>query len=706
MLKKRHIKSYAALLSLFGALWMSICAAGDMEGLRNQLRDEDPAVRLNAAVELRDMGEEAADALPDLIEAFGDEKAYVAQMASNAAMAIGEPAIPALAGALEDETPEVRYLALNALAEIGAEAQEALEAVLDGLIDPEPLVSVMAERALVRIGVDKPYEFIDKLAPAEEESEKRKYSRALAIITLAEDDELRKGVVDKLENLPPDLTEYVLWEWVRMPQTENRDVLLLRALDGIDWSAGDIRDTELSRKTGAALARMFLKRTNDIQKKALKELKSCGEIEAQQAAVEVFIEQIKEDGLHRQSAVDGLLRLHEEDIYPEAIVEKGGEEAKTLLENVLLHTADTELQWATIEGLREIVGDYETVELLMEKYRSDDEALFDAAVDGLLRLYEEGVYPDVIVEKRGEGAVSLLKSVVRGTHDLELHWATIGGLREVVGDYETIGFLIDKLRSDDETRSAAIEQGLLRLNEEDIYPDALIERGDADAVSRIVDVMWFGVEPSLQLVSVGALRDIGGDAAEEALAEAMNEGGWLIKRYAAKALDEMGLETDPQLLEEVEGWPMWRYRPDRSAASMHQLPEELHLQWVRELPEPRRAWPQQQDDGSTLQFDVSYTPVSTGGRVFVPSMVTDSVTAYSLEDGSKLWRFYADGPVRLAPAVWHGKVYFASDDGHLYCVDADSGELEWRFRGAPAERYLLGNTRLISQWYARTGPVI
>ena len=66
-------------------------------------------------------------------------------------------------------------------------------------------------------------------------------------------------------------------------------------------------------------------------------------------------------------------------------------------------------------------------------------------------------------------------------------------------------------------------------------------------------------------------------------------------------------------------------------------------------------------------------------------------------------------PVRFAPVAWQSKIYAASDDGYLYCLDAASGALVWKHRGLPAElpdRKLLGNRRLISLWPARGGPVL
>ena len=152
-------------------------------------------------------------------------------------------------------------------------------------------------------------------------------------------------------------------------------------------------------------------------------------------------------------------------------------------------------------------------------------------------------------------------------------------------------------------------------------------------------------------------------------------------------------------------WPQWRHDAHRSAASPVELPAELRLQWKRELPPPQPAFPYD----VRLCFDTTYEPVAMGKLLFVPSMVTDSVAAYDTDTGAVRWRFFAEGPVRFAPVAWGGNVYFVSDDGYLYCVDARDGALRWRVRGAPPrwkERKLLGNNRMVSRWPARGGPVL
>ncbi len=127
----------------------------------------------------------------------------------------------------------------------------------------------------------------------------------------------------------------------------------------------------------------------------------------------------------------------------------------------------------------------------------------------------------------------------------------------------------------------------------------------------------------------------------------------------------------------------------------------MHLQWVRKLPAITPAFRSQR-----LQFDRGYEPVAMGDKLFVALPRNDSVVAYSTRSGAELWRFYANGPVRLAPVAWQGKLYFGSDDGHFYCLDAADGVLLWRFRAVPSTRKVLGNGRLISVWPVRGGPVL
>jgi outer membrane protein assembly factor BamB len=149
---------------------------------------------------------------------------------------------------------------------------------------------------------------------------------------------------------------------------------------------------------------------------------------------------------------------------------------------------------------------------------------------------------------------------------------------------------------------------------------------------------------------------------------------------------------------------LWRKVRTQAASgtTVRDLAPDLHVQWVRDYPPLKPAWP----DQPKMQFDAAYRPIALGGTLLVGSSRTDSVTALDLDTGADKWRFVTDGPVRFAPTTWQNKIYFVSDDGFLYCVDADRGALIWKFRGGPSDRKILGNERLISTWPARGAPVV
>lgn len=149
-------------------------------------------------------------------------------------------------------------------------------------------------------------------------------------------------------------------------------------------------------------------------------------------------------------------------------------------------------------------------------------------------------------------------------------------------------------------------------------------------------------------------------------------------------------------------WPAWRHDAQRTGVSPDYLPASMKQQWKLTLPALKPAWP----DQPLMPFDAVYEPIVVGHLMYVGSSRTDSVTAYDTRSGEQRWRFLADGPIRFAP-IWHANhLYVASDDGHLYCLDAATGAVSWKFRGGPSDRRILGNDRLVSTWPARGAPVV
>lgn len=153
----------------------------------------------------------------------------------------------------------------------------------------------------------------------------------------------------------------------------------------------------------------------------------------------------------------------------------------------------------------------------------------------------------------------------------------------------------------------------------------------------------------------------------------------------------------------AEDWPMWGGNSHHTFVSGEELPESMALVWSSEQSTPDSAWPTNQ---AKLKFDAAPSPVIADGTVFIPSTVTDSLTALDLASGQKRWIYYCNGPVRFAPVYANGKIYFGSDDGIVYCLEAKTGRLLWSFRGGPHDRKLLGNDRFISMWPVRGAPVI
>ncbi len=154
-----------------------------------------------------------------------------------------------------------------------------------------------------------------------------------------------------------------------------------------------------------------------------------------------------------------------------------------------------------------------------------------------------------------------------------------------------------------------------------------------------------------------------------------------------------------------DDWPMWRHNPGRTANSPEELAAELHLMWLNHYPSRTPVWEDTLNQ-DLMPFDTVFEPVVAGNTVFIGFNDSDKLVALELQTGEERWTFYCDGPVRLPPAIWQDRILFVSDDGYLYCLQVSDGSVMWKRRGGPSERRILGNSRLISTWPARGGPVV
>jgi outer membrane protein assembly factor BamB len=125
-------------------------------------------------------------------------------------------------------------------------------------------------------------------------------------------------------------------------------------------------------------------------------------------------------------------------------------------------------------------------------------------------------------------------------------------------------------------------------------------------------------------------------------------------------------------------WPTYRGDISRSGSSPCTVPAEPNVTWKAEIGENLTA------------------PVIADGRVFVADRDAYAVYCLGMTDGSREWKYLANGPVDSPPTIYQGLCIFGCGDGSVYCLDAESGELAWRFKTSKIERRIGGEDRLES----------
>lgn len=128
---------------------------------------------------------------------------------------------------------------------------------------------------------------------------------------------------------------------------------------------------------------------------------------------------------------------------------------------------------------------------------------------------------------------------------------------------------------------------------------------------------------------------------------------------------------------------------------------EWHKVWERPLPERKVAWEFTQRMGR----DSGYLTATGGGLAFVGCEHNGALLALDAKTGEERWRFHTAAPIRWAPVATDSRVYVGSDDGFLYCLN-HAGEVEWKLRGGPSERYVIGHERMMSAWPISTTPLL
>lgn len=164
-----------------------------------------------------------------------------------------------------------------------------------------------------------------------------------------------------------------------------------------------------------------------------------------------------------------------------------------------------------------------------------------------------------------------------------------------------------------------------------------------------------------------------------------------------------------------QDWPTYRNGNDRLSSTAESITPGLKASWVYTSPAaPKMSWGSAEGRvienhliGNRNKYDDALQPVVVGDQLFFGSSVDHHLHCLDLNTGEERWSYAVGGPIRLAPTVSNGKVYFGADDGYAHCISATDGSLVWKVCGSNSDNnWLLARGEMISRWPIRTGVTV
>ena len=128
-------------------------------------------------------------------------------------------------------------------------------------------------------------------------------------------------------------------------------------------------------------------------------------------------------------------------------------------------------------------------------------------------------------------------------------------------------------------------------------------------------------------------------------------------------------------------WPLCRKDARRGNITAAEGPAELSRLWEAKVGQGRVS-----------------PPTVAGGLAYAADVEGLQVCAFDSATGSERWRFLTGCRVDVPPAIEKGLCLFGGRDGWVYCLNAQTGQLIWRYRAAPADRRIVVSGRMESSW--------
>jgi outer membrane protein assembly factor BamB len=149
-----------------------------------------------------------------------------------------------------------------------------------------------------------------------------------------------------------------------------------------------------------------------------------------------------------------------------------------------------------------------------------------------------------------------------------------------------------------------------------------------------------------------------------------------------------------------DDWPMFRGNSLLTGVATSTLPDSLALLWTF----------QAEGKGESIESSAAIV----NGVVYVGT-VGGYLHAIGLNDGKGRWKYFTGNPdspnpsaelppaIKSSPTVAGGKVFFGDEVGVFHCLDAESGELLWKFDTATGAEIVssanvIGDRVLFGSW--------